>query len=61
VNQEINQNKEIQEGKLLQNVPKGISFSRLIYPLNQSELIICGVKRRALLHSSYINDLIFEL
>ena len=54
-------NKEIQEGKLLQNVPKGISFSRLIYPQNQSELIICGVKRRALLHSSYINDLIFEL
>jgi hypothetical protein len=45
----------------LENVPKGITFSRLIYPPNQSEIIICGVNRRALLHSSFVNDLLFEM
>ena len=42
-------------------MPKGISFSRLIYPPTKSELILVGVKRRAILHSSYVNDLLFEL
>ena len=36
-------------------------LSRLIYPPNRSELILCGVKRRAILHSSYINDLLYEM
>lgn len=42
-------------------MPKGISFARLFYPPNKSEIILCGVKRRALLHSSFVNDLLFDM
>ena len=46
---------------LLKNVPDGISFARLVYPPNKSEIILCGVKRRAQLHSSFVNDLLFDM
>lgn len=44
----------------LANVPKGISFARLVYPPNNAEVIVCGVKRRALLHSSFAYDMLVE-
>lgn len=45
----------------LENVPKGISFGRLVYPPTKSEIILVGVKRRALLHSSFVHDLLFDM
>lgn len=45
----------------MENVPKGISFGRLVYPLAESEIILVGVQRRAFIHGSYINDLLFEM
>jgi len=45
----------------MSNVPKGISFGRLVYPPAGSEIILVGVHRRAFIHSSYINDLLFEM
>ena len=45
----------------LENVPDGISFGRLVYPPTKSEIILIGAKRRALLHSSFINDLLFDM
>ena len=42
-------------------MPKGVSLARLYYPPTKSEIIICAVKRRALLHSSYVNDLLFDM
>jgi hypothetical protein len=50
-------NEEKLSQSYLENVPKGISFLRLVYPPTQSEIIVCGVKRRGVLHSSFINDL----
>lgn len=57
---EIEPEEEVQINSL-ENVPEGISFGRLIYPPTKSEIILVGVKRRALLHSSFINDLLFEM
>ena len=45
----------------LQNVPKGISFARLYYPPNQSEIIVCGVNQRAVLHSSFVYDMLVDM
>ena len=45
----------------LENVPDGISFGRLVYPPTKSEIILVGAKRRALMHSSFINDLLFDM
>ena len=36
-------------------------MARLFYPPNSCEIILCGVRRRALLHSSFVNDLLFEM
>lgn len=52
---------EDETSDLLKNVPQGVAFSRLTFPPTGSEIILCGVKRRALLHSSYINDLLLEM
>ena len=35
--------KEKYHDKFLENVPKGIQFSRLIYPPNNSEIILVGL------------------
>ena len=42
-------------------MPKGINFVRLTYPPTNSEIIVCGLKRRAMLHSSFVNDLLLEM
>jgi len=60
----MNENDRIEEEdqtSYLQNVPKGISFARLLYPPNNTEVIVCGVKRRAMLHSSFVTDLLVEM
>ena len=45
----------------MKNVPKGISFARLYYPPNQSEIIVCRVNQRAVLHSSFLYDMLVEM
>jgi len=57
--EKINENKD--RTNYLENVPKGINFARLSYPPNNSEIILCGVKRRAMLHSSFVSDLLTEM
>jgi hypothetical protein len=46
--------------RFFENVPKGIQFARLVYPPSGGEIIVCGVKRRAMLHSSFVHDLLME-
>jgi hypothetical protein len=51
--------KEEDRNKLLQNVPKGISLSRLVCPNSDGSLstvILLGVKRRTMIHASYVYD-----
>eukprot|EP00347_Sterkiella_histriomuscorum_P019331 403342056 len=44
----------------LSNTPQGISLQGLIYPPSNCEIILVGLKRRAIIHSSYIYDLLLE-
>jgi hypothetical protein len=41
-------------GELLSKVPKGMSISRLLY--KDRTLILLGVKRRTMIHASYVYD-----
>ena len=50
-----------EEEGALDNVPKGISFARLVNPDTNAEIIVCGVRHRAQLHSSYVTDLLHEM
>lgn len=47
------------------NVPKGITLSRLVYPMDKqgrlSTIVLVGVKRRTMIHASYIYDLLEHL
>lgn len=61
INENVKQEKEDKASRYLENVPKGISFARLFYPPSNSEIIVCGVKRRAMLHSSFVTDLLTEM
>ena len=54
----IQEKKKKENAQPLENVPRGISMQRLYYPPSQSEIILVGLKRRAILHSSYIYDLL---
>lgn len=52
---------EIQQKKqeLLQNVPAGVTISRLVYPIdgkNLATVLLLGVKRRTIIHASYVHD-----
>lgn len=38
----------------LSSVPKGMTLSRFYYPPSKSEIILVGLKRRAIIHSSYL-------
>ena len=54
-------NAEIQDKKkeLLSNVPPGVSVSRLVYPIDKKNLatvLLIGVKRRTIIHASYVHD-----
>jgi hypothetical protein len=39
---------------VLENVPKGVTLSRLYYPPSKSEIVMIGVNRRAHVHSSFV-------
>ena len=46
--------------ELLSNIPEGISISRLVYPIdggkNLATVLLLGVKRRTIVHASYVHD-----
>lgn len=52
---------------LLDNVPPGVTISRLEYPvyvegkLKMSTVILLGVKQRAIIHASFVNDFLEAL
>lgn len=52
---------QLEDGDFMENVPTGVNFARLSFPPTKAEIVLCGVRRRAVLHSSYVNDLLFEM
>jgi hypothetical protein len=47
---------------MLNNIPEGISISKLSYPVNGklSTIILLGIKQRTIIHASYVNDFLAE-
>jgi hypothetical protein len=44
---------------VLENIPEGVTISKLVYPMGKGELstiILLGVKRRTMVHASYVYD-----
>jgi hypothetical protein len=46
---------------MIENCPPGITISKLIYPMDKagkklSTVILLGVKRRTMIHASYVYD-----
>ena len=47
---------------MLENIPDGMTIQRLVYPVEvdkvqkMSNIILLGVKRRTLIHASYVYD-----
>lgn len=53
--------KEMDRKKIIDNVPKGITLTRLMYPQNKSEIILVGLNRRAYIHCSFIYGKSYKL
>lgn len=52
---QINEKKK----EILSRVPEGVTISRLVYPVdakNLATVILLGVKRRTIIHASYVHD-----
>jgi len=48
------------EDSLVNNNPKGISIQSLIYPPSRAEILLVGVKRKTVIHSSFVYGKIFD-
>lgn len=55
---------EAQRDDVLSNIPAGLSISRLVYPMSKTQMstvLLVGVKRRTMIHASYIYDFLDEM
>ena len=56
---------ENERSQILKNVPPGITISRLVYPMDKkgklSTIVLLGVKRRTMIHASYVYDFLETL
>ena len=56
------QTEKDRQKRMLENVPEGITISKLAYPANGklSTVILLGVKQRTIIHASYVSDFLAE-
>ena len=54
-------NKAKKSGDPLRNTPEGVTLSRLYYPPNKSEIVLVGLKRKTIIHSSYIYGMLVHI